>query len=132
MRKGAVLEKSILKLFGVYQTLGIFCIQIHPRRLTNGQNTEKAPFDFLCFHKGRVVAFDTKECAAPRFPTAPNHQIAALECINRNGGEGFFLVYFSSLKKLVKFKPMQCIKSVLPEEGELLKSIDILNVGDKK
>jgi penicillin-binding protein-related factor A (putative recombinase) len=131
MRKGAELEKSVIKLFPHYEQRGVFCLQIHPRRLHDGKNVEKAPFDFLMYHKEKLTCFDAKQCQKDRWPGAPSHQIRALLDVKRNGGDGFFLVWFIAAGRLVRFTPEQAMKSCAPDDGERV-SIDVLGILEKK
>lgn len=127
MRKGALLEQKILKLFARYRERKAFCLQIHPRRLHDGRNVEKAPFDFLIFHNSKLTAFDAKMCEGTRWPGAPSHQIRALMDVRENGGDGFFLVWFVLAGKLARFEPEQASSSRKPEEGRPV-SIDLLKL----
>ena len=103
--RGKSLEKAIKKLFESYASRGIHCQQNFPEKLFDGTIVNRHGFDFQIFYQGKFFAFDAKECAANRWPLdkAKIHQLKALLDIEQQGGNAFFLVHFTSLKKLVKF-----------------------------
>ena len=103
--RGKRLERAIRKLFVSYQSRGIHCQQNHPEQLFDGTITHRHGFDFQIFYNGRFFAFDAKECASHAWPLdkAKLHQLKALLDVENNGGEAFFLVFFTGQRKLVKF-----------------------------
>ncbi|MBO4304667.1 MAG: Holliday junction resolvase RecU [Lentisphaeria bacterium] len=103
--RGKGLERAIRKLFESYRSRGIHCQQNHPEQLFDGTITHRHGFDFQIYYKGRFLAFDAKECASHSWPLdkAKMHQLKALLDVEKNGGEAFFLVYFTKDKRLVKF-----------------------------
>ena len=134
--KGKTLEKAIRKLFASYESRGIHCQQNHPEQLHDGTLIKKHGFDFQIFYQGKFYAFDAKECALPAWPLdkAKPHQLKALLDIEQQGGEGFFLVYFTKNKKLVKFNAKIVQESIInknskifPESGEVT-TINILGI----
>ena len=124
--RGKRLERAIKKLFESYQSRGIHCQQNHPDQLFDGTITHRHGFDFQIFYRGKFIAFDAKECSSNTWPLdkAKIHQLKALLDVENNGGEAFFLVYFTHPPKLVKFAAsviQQSItngaKSISPERG---------------
>lgn len=103
--RGKSLESAVKKLFASYESRGIHCQQNFPEQLSDGTKVKRHGFDFQILHNGKFYAFDAKECALNAWPLdkAKPHQVKALLDVNANGGEGFFLVYFTNLKELVKF-----------------------------
>lgn len=103
--RGKGLEKAIKKLFESYESRGIHCQQNHPEQLHDGTLVKRHGFDFQIFYNQKFYAFDAKECALPAWPLdkAKPHQVKALLDVASNGGEAFFLVYFTQSKELVKF-----------------------------
>lgn len=103
--RGKNLERAIRKLFESYESRGIHCQQNHPEQLHDGTLVKKHGFDFQILYNGKFYAFDAKECAKSSWPLdkAKIHQVKALFDVYNNGGEAFFLVYFTNEKKLVKF-----------------------------
>ena len=95
--RGKALEKTILELFKRYEQLGFHCQQNHPEMIQGGKFVRNHGFDFQVFAKGQFYAFDAKNCKGETFSITTNckkHQIKALFDVKRQGGEGFFLVYF--------------------------------------
>jgi len=134
--RGKKLERAIRKLFKSYQSRGIHCQQNFPEQLFDGTMVHWHGFDFQILHKGRFYAFDAKECASRTWPIdkAKMHQVKALVDVAENGGEAFFLVYFTALKQMIKFSAagVQCrlsegATSLCPEDG-LQTSINILGI----
>lgn len=125
--RGKTLEKAIKKLFESYESRGIHCQQNHPEQLHDGTLVKRHGFDFQILHNNKFYAFDAKECALPAWPLdkAKPHQVKALLDIDANGGEAFFLVYFTKRKDLIKFdvKKVQDAlingsKKLVPADGE--------------
>lgn len=125
--RGKSLERAIKKLFESYESRGIHCQQNHPEQLHDGTLIKRHGFDFQILYLGKFYAFDAKECALPAWPLdkAKPHQIKALFDVASNGGEAFFLVYFTKSKELVKFdvKNVQSAiidgkKKLSPSDGE--------------
>lgn len=125
--RGKSLEKAIKELFKSYESRGIHCQQNHPEQLHDGTLVKHHGFDFQIFYNGKFYAFDAKECATSSWPLdkAKPHQLKALLDVVNNGGEGFFLVYFTKEKVLTKFGAkfiqnaiMLNQKKVFPLEGE--------------
>jgi penicillin-binding protein-related factor A (putative recombinase) len=135
-QKGKMLEKAIRKLFMSYESRGIHCQQNHPDQLHDGTLVKKHGFDFQMLYQSKFYAFDAKECALPAWPLdkAKPHQLKALLDVERNGGEGFFLVYFTKMKKLIKFSAKKVQNAIInkshklsPEDGEST-TINILGI----
>lgn len=134
--KGKMLEKAIRKLFAAYESYGIHCQQNFPEQLYDGTLINRHGFDFQIFYKGRFIAFDAKECARSVWylDKAKLHQVKALFDIYSNGGEAFFLVYFTGSKRLIKFR-IDIVKNALsnkinhlsPEDGEAT-TINLLGI----
>lgn len=103
--RGKSLESAVKKLFASYESRGIHCQQNFPEQLSDGTKVKRHGFDFQILYNGKFYAFDAKECALNAWPLdkAKPHQVKALLDVKANGGEGFFLVYFTNLKELVKF-----------------------------
>jgi recombination protein U len=125
--RGKTLEKAIKKLFESYESRGIHCQQNHPEQLHDGTLVKRHGFDFQILYNNKFYAFDAKECALPAWPLdkAKPHQVKALLDIDANGGEAFFLVYFTKSKDLIKFdvKKVQDAlingsKKLVPADGE--------------
>ena len=134
--RGRLLESAIRKLFERYEERGIHCQQNHPEQLHDGTLVHRHGFDFQIFYKGRFLAFDAKECQRARWPLdkAKLHQLKALTDVEANGGEAFFLVYFTGKVKLVKFPAAtvrralaEGISSLSPGEGEAT-TLNILGI----
>lgn len=119
--RGKSLEKAIRKLFESYESRGIHCQQNHPEQLSDGTRVKRHGFDFQILHNGKFYAFDAKECGLAAWPLdkAKLHQVKALFDIYNNGGEAFFLVYFTEKKQLVKFQ-VQVVKKALEEDRKKL------------
>jgi recombination protein U len=134
--RGKNLESAVKKLFESYESRGIHCQQNHPEQLHDGTLVKRHGFDFQILYDGRFYAFDAKECALSAWPLdkAKPHQVKALLDVASNGGEAFFLVYFTKIKELVKFdvKKVQSAiingeKKISPSSGEKT-TINILGV----
>ena len=134
--RGKSLESAVKKLFASYESRGIHCQQNFPEQLSDGTKVKRHGFDFQVLYNGMFYAFDAKECALKAWPLdkAKPHQVKALLDVKANGGEGFFLVYFTELKELIKFdaKIIQTAlingqKKIAPSEGEKT-TINILGV----
>jgi recombination protein U len=125
--RGKSLESAVKKLFESYESRGIHCQQNHPEQLHDGTLVKRHGFDFQILYNSKFYAFDAKECALPAWPLdkAKPHQVKALLDIDANGGEAFFLVYFTKSKDLIKFdvKKVQDAlingsKKLVPADGE--------------
>ena len=137
--RGKNLERAIKKLFESYESRGIHCQQNHPEQLHDGTLVKRHGFDFQILYNGKFYAFDAKECGLSAWPLdkAKIHQMKALFDIYNNGGEAFFLVYFTKEKKLVKFH-VQIVKLAIEANQKKLSplvgqptSIDILGIKDE-
>lgn len=136
--RGRMLERAIDRLFESYRSRGIHCQHNHPEQLHDGTLVRKHGFDFQIFYRGRFIAFDAKMCAGKSWPLdkAKPHQLKALLDVAANGGEAFFLVYFSREKRLVKFLAVTVqsalaagYKSLSPEYG-VKTTLDLLGIKD--
>lgn len=135
--RGKGLERAIRKLFEAYESRGIHCQQNHPGQLHDGTLVERHGFDFQILYRSQFYAFDAKECRRGSWPLekAKLHQLKALLDVHENGGEAFFLVYFTGLKKLVEF-PATTVSNAIaagftslsPQCGEET-TLDILHIG---
>lgn len=134
--RGKKLERTIKKLFESYESRGIHCQQNHPEQLHDGTLVHKHGFDFQILYQGKFYAFDCKECALNAFPIGKVklHQVKALLNVQNNGGEAFYLVYFTNLHKLIKFSAdllqtslIKGAKSISPDIGTQTK-INILEI----
>jgi len=134
--RGKGLEHAVRELFKQYEKLGIHCQQNHPEILPDGTYARGHGFDFQMLYKGTFYAFDCKECNIAKWPLdkAKMHQLKALLDVEKQGGQGFFLVYFKQSGQLVKFHAglIQHVlsmnnKSVSPELGEAT-TINLLGV----
>jgi penicillin-binding protein-related factor A (putative recombinase) len=134
--RGKSLEKAIKKLFESYESRGIHCQQNHPEQLHDGTLVKHHGFDFQIFYMGTFYAFDAKECALKNWPLdkAKPHQVKALLDVANNGGEAFFLVYFTENHKLIKYgvKTVQNAiindkKKLTPTDGEAT-TLNILGI----
>ena len=130
------LHAAVKKLFESYESRGIHCQQNHPEQLHDGTLVKRHGFDFQILYNGKFYAFDAKECALTAWPLdkAKPHQVKALLDVAENGGESFFLVYFTKSKELIKFdvKTVQSSlingsKKLSPSDGEKT-TINILGV----
>ncbi len=101
--RGMALEKTVKEIFKHYEEMGIFCHKLEVKQ-SHGAYLEKSPFDFLCYYKSKLYAFDTKNCNKGKIAIQnfKLHQIKALTDVENQGGDGFFLVYFKEHKKLNK------------------------------
>lgn len=119
--RGRALEKAIKKLFASYESRGIHCQQNHPEQLHDGTLVKRHGFDFQIFYQNRFYAFDAKECALSAWPLdkAKPHQLKALLDVAHNGGEAFFLVYFTAQKKLIKFRAEIIQKAIINEQKKI-------------
>lgn len=122
--RGKGLEKAVKKLFERYESYGIHCQQNHPEQLHDGTLVKRHGFDFQIFYNGKFIAFDAKECAKGVWylDKAKIHQIKALFDVFNNGGEAFFLVYFTGVKKLIKFH-VQVVKIALEANQKYLSPV---------
>ena len=134
--RGKSLERAVKKLFKSYESRGIHCQQNFPEQLSDGTKIHRHGFDFQILYNNKFFAFDAKECALPAWPLdkAKPHQVKALLDVDANGGEAFFLVYFTESKELVKFdvkivqnKLINGDKKILPTEGTTT-TINILGI----
>jgi recombination protein U len=134
--RGKNLERAVKELFKSYESRGIHCQQNHPEQLHDGTLVKRHGFDFQVFYNNKFYAFDAKECALSAWPLdkAKPHQVKALLDVAANGGEAFFLVYFTKNKRLVKFdvqKVQSCLisgcKKLIPPDGETT-TINILGI----
>lgn len=134
--RGKNLEHAVKKLFESYESRGIHCQQNFPEQLSDGTKIKRHGFDFQILYNNTFYAFDAKECALSSWPLdkAKPHQVKALLDVVNNGGVGFFLVYFTKNKELVKFdvKSVQNAiinrsKKLFPSDGEKT-TINILGV----
>lgn len=134
--RGKSLEKAVKRLLESYESRGIHCQQNHPEQLHDGTLVKRHGFDFQILYNGKFYAFDAKECGLSAWPLdkAKPHQVKALLDVANNGGEGFFLVYFTNSKDLIKFdiKIIQTAiikgeKKIFPCEGEKT-TINILGI----
>lgn len=134
--RGKSLERAVKKLFESYESRGIHCQQNFPEQLSDGTKIHRHGFDFQILYNNKFFAFDAKECALPAWPLdkAKPHQVKALLDVDANGGEAFFLVYFTKSKELVKFdvrivqnKLINGDKKILPTEGTTT-TINILGI----
>lgn len=125
-RKGAYLEREIERVLSYLSTLGIHGHKNHVRRTAEGQYLEGEPFDYEVFVNGTVHCFDAKECAGDKWSlkNAKLSQVDNLLKCAAHGAEAFFLVYFKTVRKLVRFnvqfvKEAMCSgkKSLGPDEG---------------
>lgn len=125
--RGKSLEYAINKLFERYASHGIHCQKNHPEQLYSGEIVKKHGFDFQILYNGKFYAFDAKECKQARWPLslAKPHQLKALLDVAANGGEAFFLVYFTQQHLLIKFAAklvqssiINTVKSLAPQDGE--------------
>ena len=126
-QRGKALEKTIQELFKHYHSKGIFCMRVHEAP----HHAEKAPFDFLVYHKSILYVFDTKECNADSINIKGNlklHQIDAMANVWKNGGVGFFMIYFKQHQKLAKID----VKQVLDLIAKGDKSIHVDNCKEVK
>lgn len=136
--RGKNLERAIRRLFESYTSRGIHCQQNHPEQLHDGTLVRRHGFDFQILYQGIFYAFDAKECARRSFPMdkAKLHQLKAMLDVEKQGGTGFFLVYFTTSKQLVKF-PASLVRDALaagrtslaPEQG-IKTSLNLLNIKD--
>ena len=136
--RGKNLERAIRRLFESYASRGIHCQQNHPEQLHDGTLVRRHGFDFQILYQGTFYAFDAKECARRSFPMdkAKLHQLKAMLDVEKQGGTGFFLVYFTTSKQLVKF-PVTLVRDALaagctslaPEQG-IKTSLNLLNIKD--
>jgi len=133
---GAALEKTVMVIFKHYEQRNIHCQQNFPEQLITGQKVRKHGFDFQILYQGKFIAFDAKHCNGPLFylSNCKAHQIKAMHDIEKNGGEGFFLVYYAEKSKLNKVPVnhiMDCLeknyKSIMYNE-EFDTKIDILGI----
>ena len=135
--RGRDLEIAVNRLFKHYRALSLPCHQNHPRRLVDGTAVEKNDYDFEVLHQGRLYAFDAKQCDGPVWHPDKRfiHQEKALSDVAAQGGEGFFLVLFTSMKNpqtgrplLVKFPAPLPDGGLRPENGIILKGLDFLGI----
>ena len=134
--RGKILESAVRKLFESYESRGIHCQKNHPEQLHDGTLVKRHGFDFQIFYNQKFYAFDAKECALSAWPLdkAKPHQVKSLLDVASNGGDAFFLVYFTKSKELVKFdvKKIQSAiingdKKIFPSSGEQT-TINILEI----
>jgi penicillin-binding protein-related factor A (putative recombinase) len=133
--RGKQLEAAIREVFKHYAARGIHCHQNFPRQLHDGTIVEKGPFDFEVLYNGTLYAFDAKQCEATSWHPDKRHlhQEKMLLEVTRQGGQGFYLVYFVPLRKLVRFDvPLPTSKGLRPEDGLVLPGLDFLGILGKR
>ena len=119
--RGRRLERAVRRVFAAYTSRGIHCQQNHPEQTHAGTLVRAHGFDFQMLYKGKFYAFDAKECASLSWPLekAKPHQLKALLDVAKNGGEAFFLVYFTGSQKLVKF-PAELVRGMIAKGATTL------------
>lgn len=134
--RGKSLERAVKKLLESYESRGIHCQQNFPEQLSDGTKIHRHGFDFQILYNNKFYAFDAKECGLASWPLdkAKPHQVKALLDVKANGGEAFFLVYFTKTKELIKFdvkivqdKLISGDKKISPSDGTTT-TINILGI----
>lgn len=98
-----ILEKNLNKLLA---RLPLFYKKLHPHRLHTGQYIEGEPFDYLIIMDGITYCFDAKENKNDlQASEIPLHQFNDLLKAEKHGAVVFFLIYFSTAKKLCFIHP---------------------------
>jgi penicillin-binding protein-related factor A (putative recombinase) len=106
--------------------MGVHGHKNHARRTAEGAYLEGEPFDYEVLSDGVLHCFDAKECAGDKWSlkNAKLSQVDNLLKCAAHGAEAFFLVYFKTVRKLVRFnvqfvKEAMCSgkKSLGPDEG---------------
>jgi penicillin-binding protein-related factor A (putative recombinase) len=127
--RGKSLEHALNKYIQYLESTGIHAHKNHPARSFEGKFLAGEPFDYEIFRDGKFIAFDAKECQSDSFKTTncKLSQIKSLQDIARHGGDAFFLVYFTNLKKLVKYdvETVKQNKTLRMEEGKEVKLYDL-------
>lgn len=127
MRRGQFLESQIDKLINYTNACGYLAAKLYPKRLADGTYIEGEKFDYIFILPGQVIVFDAKESKGKTWPFAKKdmEQADNLKKCKNAGCDAFFLVYFSELKKLIKFDIDKFIealsynkKHLKPEQGE--------------
>ncbi|WJP97083.1 Holliday junction resolvase RecU [Macrococcus bovicus] len=112
--RGKWLEDAITACNRMYSLKGVAQIDkiatpMKPKsrsgQVIGAKYTEKSTVDFVGTLKGgRSIAFDTKQCKAPRMPLTniKQHQIDYLTKVHELGGEAFLLILFTTENELYK------------------------------
>lgn len=124
--RGHYLEKEIERVLKFLESLGVHGHKNHARRTADGAYIEGEPFDYEVFSNGVLHCFDAKECAGDKW-SLKNAKLSQMDNLLKcaaHGAEAFFLVYFKTVRKLVRFnvqfvKEAMCSgkKSLGPDEG---------------
>lgn len=114
-------EYQINKLVDYIFNIGGFATKLHPHRLHNGKYIDGEPFDYMLMLPDYKACFDAKEMTGDRwnFEEKDIKQAENLKHCKNTGIDSFFLVYFTKIKKMVKYDVDIFIKAL----GEGRKSL---------
>ena len=117
-----ILESQLEKLF---DRLPVFYKKLHPNRTHHGKYIEGEPFDYILFREGSIFCFDAKETKKNVLYASqiPIHQFNDLLKAEKHGAIVFFIIYFSTQKKLKFVHP----KTILDDKKATIKSVECEN-----
>ncbi len=127
-RRGFVFEYELNRLKKYLETQGVHMHKNHAERTEQGIYLEGEPFDYEVFVNGDVHCFDAKECSGARWnlKNAKLNQLNNLLMCAKNGAQAYFLVWFKTVNKIIRYDAEQIKKflttggkSVKPEDGKL-------------
>lgn len=127
-QRGNYLETQIKKILAHLNNTGAHGHKNHAERTKDGTYICGEPFDFEVISNGRIFTFDAKECHADAWSlqNAKLNQVKALYDAAQNGAEAFFLVWFATRNKIVRFDIYRVkealekgVSSLRPEDGSV-------------
>lgn len=127
MRRGFEFEAELNRVSKYLNANGIHMHKNHARRTEQGIYLEGEPFDYEVISGGVIHCFDAKECVGRRWnlSNAKLSQLNNLLVCQKNGAQAYFLVWYRSENKIVRFdaevvkqKLAEGQKSLIPEEGK--------------
>ena len=120
MRKGGNLEREIDKVLKFLDSQGIHGHKNHAKRAPDGTFIQGEPFDYEVFSPSKTYCFDAKECQSKAWPlsAAKLSQVNNMLKCSKAGCESFFLVYFTSIHKLIRFD-IKTVQEKLGQRGSM-------------
>ena len=134
-------EYQINKLIKHINSLGYHAHKNHAQRLHNGKYIDGEYFDYEILLPGYTACFDAKETINQiwNFCKKDIKQGENLKHCKNAGADAFFVVYFITLKKMIKFDVdvfihslKQNKKHLKPEDGEEWDIKELLERLDKR
>ena len=128
MRRGFEFENELNRVSKYLASIGIHMHKNHVHRTESGLYLEGEPFDYEVIANGHFHCFDAKECSAKSWSlkNAKLNQVNSLCMCKNNGAQAYFLVWFKTLNKIIRFDAdlvknalINGRKSLKPDEGEI-------------